>query len=105
MAFWCFHGFGWKKPVGTNVALYNTMSIRFSYSPAESTLTLVVRDDSTERIKRALKRASETAALEIQVIDASSSTTHWHEIAEMCMQQGPRFVYRRATNTTATNAA
>ena len=71
------------------------MTIRFSYSPADAVLTLQVKGQSDEVIQKALKRAAETAALEIRVLDASSPN-RWPAIAEMCMRSGPRFLYRRA---------
>lgn len=83
------------------------MTIRFSYSPVDAILTLRIRDQSDEIIKRALKRASETAAVEIRVCDASG-TNRWPAIAELCVRQGPRFVYRRVskkTNSKSANAA
>ncbi|MFT5353980.1 MAG: hypothetical protein ACI9KE_001180 [Polyangiales bacterium] len=73
------------------------MTIRFSYSPADAILTLGIRDQPDEIIKRALKRAAETAAVEIRVCDASNSN-RWPAIAELCARQGPRFVYRRVSN-------
>lgn len=72
------------------------MSIRFSYSPADAILTLGVRDQPDEIIERALKRAAETAAVEIRVCDASGPS-RWPAVAELCVRQGPRFVYRRVS--------
>lgn len=82
------------------------MTIRFSYSPAEAILTLGVRDQPDEIIERALKRAAETAAVEIRVYDASGPN-RWPAIAELCVRQGPRFVYCRVakTGTKSANAA
>ncbi len=71
-----------------------SMSIRFSYSPADATLTLMVQDQPADVIERALDRAAETAALEIRILDASNPN-RWPAIAEMCMLRGPRFLYRR----------
>ncbi|MFK8001534.1 MAG: hypothetical protein AB8H86_18205 [Polyangiales bacterium] len=79
------------------------MTIRFSYSPADAILTLGVRNQPDEIIERALKRAAETAAVEIRVCDASSAN-RWPAIAELCVRQGPRFVYRRVSNTKSKNA-
>lgn len=80
------------------------MTIRFSYSPADAILTLGVRDQPDEIIARALKRAAETAAVEIRVQDASNPN-RWPAIAEMCVRQGPRFVYRRVSKTTSKSKA
>lgn len=79
------------------------MTIRFSYSPADAILTLGIRDQPEEIIRRALKRAAETAAVEIRVCDASGPT-RWPAIAELCVSQGPRFVYRRVSKSNAKSA-
>ena len=80
------------------------MTIRFSFSPAEATLTIQLRDQALDVIESALDRAAETSALEIFVMDGSSNA-HWAQVAESCMRRGPRFVYRRMAGRRSTAAA
>ncbi|MEM6959352.1 MAG: hypothetical protein AAF411_23095 [Myxococcota bacterium] len=74
------------------------MSIRFSYRPADQTLTLMIRGEDNATIEHALDRAGETGALEVHVLDGSRPH-RWPVIAEMCTRRGSRFVYRRAVAT------